>query len=61
MKSQTFKIGNTTIIVRERTPREEDIRKCYDVCNELFRGMEECFYTKNETRDKNIILSRNKN
>lgn len=58
MKGQTFKIGNTTIIVRENTPDEEDIRRCYDVCNELFRGVEGCFYTKNETRDKNILLSR---
>lgn len=53
MKGQTFKIGNTTIIVRDSTPKEENIRKCYDVCNELFRGKSECFYTKNETKEKN--------
>lgn len=58
MERQSFKIGNTTIIIRENTPDETDIRRCYDVCNELFRGIEECFYTKNETRDKNIFLSR---
>ena len=45
MKGQTFKIGSTTIVVRETTPKEDDIRRCYDVCNELFRGREECFYT----------------
>lgn len=57
MKGQTFNIGNTTIIIRENIPNESDIRKCYDVCNELFRGNEECFYKKNETRDINIHLS----
>ncbi len=60
MKGQTIKIGNTTIIIRENTPDESDIRKCYDVCNELFRGNENCFYTKSETRDKNVILSQNR-
>lgn len=58
MKRQSFKIGNTTIIIRENTPDVADVRRCYDVCNELFRGIDECFYTKNETRNKNIILSR---
>lgn len=56
MKGQTFKIGSTTIVVRETTPKEDDIRRCYDVCNELFRGREECFYTKEETREKNRLL-----
>lgn len=61
MKRQTFKIGNTTIIVRETTPKEEDIRKCYDMCNELFRGRAECFYTMEETKAKNILLAKEKN
>lgn len=58
MKGRTFKIGNTTIIVRETTPREEDIRRCYDVCNELFAGKPECFYTREETREKNKLLAK---
>ncbi len=29
MKGQTFKIGNTTIIVRETTPKEEDMTAIY--------------------------------
>ena len=58
MKGRTFKIGNSTIIIRESTPKEEDIRKCYDVCNELFSGRPECFYTKEETKIKNKILMR---
>lgn len=53
MKGQTFKIGNSTIIVRESTPKEEDIRKCYDICNELFRGNPDCFYTAEEIKEKN--------
>lgn len=61
MKGQTFKIGNTTIIIHESVPNEENIRRCYDVCNELFRGKPDCFYTRDETRNKNIILSQKKN
>jgi hypothetical protein len=57
MKGQTFKLGNTTIIVRNNTPKEEDIRKCYDVCNELFRGYDDCFYTREETAAKNRKLA----
>lgn len=60
MKGQTFEIGNTTIIIHENIPNEADIIKCYDVCNELFRGNEDCFYTKSETRDENIFLSHKK-
>lgn len=56
MEAKTFKIGNTTIIIRATTPREIDIKKCYDICNELFAGKSECFYTKEETRQKNILL-----
>lgn len=61
MKGQTFKIGNATIIVRDSTPKEDDIRRCYDVCNELFAGKPECFYTKEEVKEKNRILSQSKN
>ncbi|MDB2100561.1 MULTISPECIES: hypothetical protein [Clostridium] len=57
MKGQTFKIGNTTIIIRETTPNEDDIRRCYDVCNEIFRDRPECFYTREETREKNRLLA----
>lgn len=53
MKGQTFRIGNSTIIMRESTPKEEDIRKFDDVCNELFAGKSECFYTKEETKEMN--------
>ena len=60
MKGQTFKIGNTTIIIRESVPNEANIKRCYDVCNELFGGKPECFYTTDETRKKNIILSQKK-
>ena len=60
MKAQTFKLGNTTIIVRETTPKEEDIRRCYDVCNELFRGNPECFYTREETKELNRLLAEEK-
>lgn len=60
MKGMTFKIGNTTIIVRETIPREEDIKRCYDVCNELFAGRPECFYTREETREKNKSLAKEK-
>ena len=60
MKGQTFKLGNTTIIIRETTPKEEDIRRCYDVCNELFRGRPECFYTKEETKELNRLLAEEK-
>ena len=56
MEAKTFKIGNTTIIIRATTPREIDIKKCYDICNELFTGKSECFYTREETRQKNILL-----
>lgn len=60
MEAKTFKIGNTTIIIRATTPREIDIKKCYDICNELFAGKSECFYTREETREKNKILLRSK-
>lgn len=60
MKGQTFKIGNATIIVRDSIPREEDIRRCYDVCNELFRDKPDCFYTKEEVEEKNRLLAQNK-
>lgn len=60
MKGQTFKLGNTTIIIRETTPKEEDIRRCYDVCNELFRGRPECFYTREETKELNRLLAEEK-
>lgn len=56
MEARTFKIGNSTIIIRESTPNEQDIRRCFDVCNELFRGKSECFYTREETREKNKTL-----
>lgn len=56
MEARTLKIGNSTIIIRESTPNEQDIRRCFDVCNELFRGKPECFYTREETREKNKTL-----
>lgn len=61
MKGQTFKSGNATIIVHDSIPKEEDIRKCYDICNELFAGKHECFYTKKEVEEKNRILAQSKN
>lgn len=57
MKGQTFKLGNTTIIIRENIPKEEDIIRCYDVCNELFRDYPECFYTREETKALNKKLA----
>lgn len=60
MKGKTFKIGNTTIIIRETVAKEEDIKRCYDVCNELFRDKKECFYTTEETKKKNMLLKKQK-
>lgn len=60
MKGQTFKIGNTTIIIRESITNEANIKRCYDACNELFRGNPECFYTRDETSKKNLILFQKK-
>lgn len=60
MKGQTFKSGNTTVIIRESTPNEADIKRCYDVCNELFSGNAECFYTREEIKERNRILEQNK-
>ena len=57
MKGQTFMLGNTKITVRENTPKEEDIRSLYDVCNELFRGKPEYFYTREETKAMNKKLA----
>lgn len=34
----------------ERT-KPEDLERLYDVCNELFQDMEECFYTSSEVKE----------
>ena len=34
---------------RPSKPRKEDLKKLYDVCNEIFKK-KECFYTKEEVK-----------
>lgn len=58
MKKTTTKLGNTTInIYRPIIPNEEEIIKLYDTCNKLFKNHPECFYTPEETKEKNRMLS----
>lgn len=37
-----------TVVTWHRSPTEEDIRHCYDVCNKLFAGKDHCFYKSYE-------------
>lgn len=36
-------------IIRPETPKKEDLKRLYDVCNRIFKK-EECFYTREEVR-----------
>lgn len=49
MKKEAYIVGGKRIeaYYPEKT-RAEDLERLYDICNELFRDMEECFYTKEE-------------
>lgn len=46
-------------INRPSTPKKEDLKRLYDVCNKIFKK-KECFYTKEEVeklkKDKNNIF-----
>lgn len=47
-------------INRPETPKKEDLKRLYDVCNKIFKK-KECFYTREEVKElkkdeKNIFL-----
>ena len=42
---------------RPLVPKEEDIRALYDTCNKLFKDYPECFYTPEQTKEKNRLLA----
>lgn len=51
-------IDGTNITVRRPlVPKEEDIRALYDTCNKLFKDYPECFYTPEQTKEKNRLLA----
>ncbi|CAM2079402.1 MAG: hypothetical protein NSGCLCUN01_03622 [uncultured Clostridium sp.] len=51
-------IGGTSITVRRPVvPKEEDIIRVYDMCNKLFKDHPECFYTPEQTKEKNRLLA----
>lgn len=58
MKAMSFKIGNTTVKVLESTPNEDKIRELYELCNEIFADKPEYFYTREETKKMNLLLSK---
>lgn len=35
---------------RPETPKKEDLKRLYDVCNKIFKK-KECFYTKEEVKE----------
>lgn len=54
-------IGVTSVTVRRPVvPKEEDIIRVYDMCNKLFKDHPECFYTPEETKEKNRLLAMQK-
>lgn len=53
-----MKVGRTRVTVRRPlVPKEEDLIRLYDTCNELFRGRPECFYTPEQTKEKNRLIA----
>ncbi|WP_297995499.1 hypothetical protein [uncultured Clostridium sp.] len=51
--------GSYVTVRRPLVPKEEDIRALYDTCNELFKDHPECFYTLEQTKEKNRLLAEN--
>lgn len=37
-------------VYRPETPKKEDLKRLYDVCNKIFKK-KECFYTKEEVKE----------
>ena len=53
-----MKVGRTRVTVRRPlVPKEEDLIRLYDTCNEIFRGRPECFYTPEQTKEKNRLIA----
>ncbi|WP_294124710.1 hypothetical protein [uncultured Clostridium sp.] len=51
-------IDGTSITVRRPlVPNEEDVRRLYDTCNRVFKDYPECFYTPEQTKEKNRLLA----
>lgn len=58
MKKTTVKLGNTICnVYRPIVPNEEDIIRLYDTCNKLFKDHPECFYTPEQTKEKNKLIA----
>lgn len=54
-------IDGTSITVRRPLiPKEEDVIRVYDVCNKLFKDHPECFYTPEQTKEKNRLIAMQK-
>lgn len=49
--------GTSITIRRPLVPNEEDVRRLYDTCNKVFKEYPECFYTPEQTKEKNKLLS----
>lgn len=49
--------GTSITIRRPLVPNEEDVRRFYDTCNRVFKEYPECFYTPEQTKEKNKLLS----
>lgn len=53
-----MKVGRTDVTVRRPlVPKQEDIIRLYDTCNRLFKDHPECFYTPEQTKEKNRLLA----
>ena len=48
--------GTSITIRRPLVPNEEDVRRLYDTCNRVFKEYPECFYTPEQTKEKNKLL-----
>lgn len=49
--------GTSITIRRPLVANEEDVRRLYDTCNRVFKEYPECFYTPEQTKEKNKLLS----
>lgn len=49
--------GTSITIRRPLVPKEEDIIRLYDTCNRVFKDYPECFYTPEQTKEKNRLLA----
>ena len=49
--------GTSITIRRPLVPNEEDVRRLYDTCNKVFKEYPECFYTPEQTKEKNKLFS----